>query len=381
MALAGDIQEFGLADIFQIVSLQQKTGELSVEGKEGKVVILLENGFIVGADATFRPVEERLRQSLVRSGKISKFDLKRATESQKKTLRPLWTVLVELNIVDTHALQKMLSQQTHETVYHLLRWTEGTYRFDPKKSVEYDKGLVNPVNTEFLIMEGFRITDEWSQIENVITSFQLVIHRTSGVSPPDDLNEAEAKVYRLLEKDRTIQDLIDAGQLGEFDTCQTIYDLMKKSLVEQVKTKKGKTRAVRWASVGITDILAKAFTLIVGIAILVGVIVLFRYLPENFTLIYKPGVIEIDGVKRFAAQSQLNNFSQMISRYFLEHRKPPASFEDLKNIGFISSDRVLNDPWGRTYSMDAKESGIVIRSAGDDGKPDTDDDISMTVPF
>ena len=33
MALAGNIKEFGLADIFQIVSLQQKTGELIVQGK------------------------------------------------------------------------------------------------------------------------------------------------------------------------------------------------------------------------------------------------------------------------------------------------------------------------------------------------------------
>lgn len=382
MALAGNIQEFGLADIFQIVSLQQKTGELVVEGKEGKVTVLLEKGFIVGSDATFRPIEERLQQSLVRSGKISKFDLKRATENQKKTLRPLWTVLAEIDVVDIKVLKNALSQQIHEIVYHLLRWTEGAYRFEPKKSIEYDTQLINPVNTEFLVMEGFRITDEWSEIEEVISSFQLVVHRTSGASvPPEDLSKAESKVYKLLEQEHTIQDVIDTCQLGEFDTCQTIYDLMKKNLVERVKSKKGKAPAVRRVSIGITDILAKAFTLVVGIAILVGVVILFRYLPENFVLIHKPSLIGIDGVKRFAAQSQLNNFSWRLSAYFLEHNKPPTSFEDLKNEGGITSDWVLNDPWGHAYVMDARESEIIVRSVGNDGNPNTDDDLSITIPF
>ena len=133
MALAGNIKEFGLADIFQIVSLQQKTGELTVEGPDGKVKILVEGGFIVGADATFRSIEDRLQQSLLRSQSISKFHLKRAVETQKKTLQPLWTVLAETGAVDNNMLQSMLSQQIHETVYHILRWNEGLYRFEPKK--------------------------------------------------------------------------------------------------------------------------------------------------------------------------------------------------------------------------------------------------------
>ena len=91
MALAGNIKEFGLADIFQIVSLQQKTGILTIQSSEGEVAVILENGLIVGADATFRPIEERIEQSLVQSQQISKFQLKRAKEKQKKTSQPLWT--------------------------------------------------------------------------------------------------------------------------------------------------------------------------------------------------------------------------------------------------------------------------------------------------
>ena len=58
MALAGNIKEFGLADIFQIVSLQQKTGVLTIKSSEGNVTVLLENGLIVGDVSDFDDLEK-----------------------------------------------------------------------------------------------------------------------------------------------------------------------------------------------------------------------------------------------------------------------------------------------------------------------------------
>jgi len=382
MALAGNIKEFGLADIFQIVSLQQKTGVLTIEGAEGKASILLENGLIVGADATFRPTEERLEQSLTQSQQISKFQLKRATESQKKTHQPLWTVLAEMGDVDLGVLQKVLSQQIHETVYHVLRWTEGEYRFDPQKSVDYDRQLIAPVNTEFLVMEGFRITDEWSELEKEIPSLQLVIRRAAGVStPPAELSDAEAKVFNLLTTEHTIQDVIDMAQLGEFDTCQTIYELMRKHLVEKVLGLKGKAPKFRRIGLSVKDVFLKVAAFGVGIAVVVGVIFLLKYLPKNFTFFHKPSLQAVGQVKPFTAQSQLNALAQAISSYFLEHHKLPASFNDLLQEQFIPSPKGLTDPWGHPYLLTSDKNVVSLRSAGKDGVPQTADDVSLEIPF
>ena len=382
MALAGNIKEFGLADIFQIISLQQKTGDLMVKGADGDVTILVEKGLIVGADATFRPIETRLQQSLVRSQSISKFQLKRATETQKKTHQPLWSILAEGGAVEINLLKNMLSQQIHETVYHVLRWSDGEFRFEPKKSVEYDTQFISPINTEFLVMEGFRITDEWSEIEEKITSFQLVIRRKPGPPvSPDALSDAESKVYKLLTSELTIQDVIDTSQLGEFDTCQMIYELMKKNLVESVQTKKGKAPKIRRVSISITDVLTRAVAVVVAVVLLVGVVLSFRYLPEHLAIIHKPGLGKALNVKRFAAQSQLKNFSMMILRYFLEHKKPPKSFDELEKQGFIQSARMIKDPWGNDYVLNLKQAQVIVRSPGNDGILETDDDIHATIPF
>ena len=370
MALAGNIKEFGLADIFQIVSLQQKTGELIVQGKDGSVNILLESGFIVGANATFRSIEERLERALERSEAINKFQLKRALETQKKTLQPLWTVLAETKAVNVDTLKNVLSQQIHETIYHILRWTEGEYQFEPKKSVEYDRQLISPINTEFLVMEGFRITDEWPEVEKVITSFQLMVRRAPHVdAPPQDLSEGEAKLFKLLAQDHSVQDLIDIGQQGEFETCQNLYGLMKRKIVERIPDKKGKAAAQkRSSSVGIGDILLKAAGVLAMLAVVAAMIFLLQFLPDDLSLVHKPNLGGVNAMKQFAAQSELLRVSSQVSRYYLLKKQWPASLDDLLSEHLISSPQLLLDPWGQPYTMTAAKQAAVIKTTGNAGK-------------
>ena len=370
MALAGNIKEFGLADIFQIVSLQQKTGELMVQGKDGSVNILLESGFIVGANATFRSIEERLERALERSEAINKFQLKRALETQKKTLQPLWTVLAETNAVNVETLKNVLSQQIHETIYHILRWTEGEYRFEPKKSVEYDRQLISPINTEFLVMEGFRITDEWPEVEKVITSFQLMVRRVPHVDAlPQDVSEGEAKLFKLLAQDHSVQDLIDIGQQGEFETCQNLYGLMKRKIVERVPDKKGNAVVQKRRSlVGVGDILLKAAGALAMIAVVAAMMFLLRFLPDDLSLLHTPNLGGVNAMKQFAAQSELMRLSSQVSRYYLLKKQWPASLDDLLNEQVVSSPQILLDPWGHPYAMTTTKQAATIKTTDNAGK-------------
>lgn len=363
MALAGNIKEFGLADIFQIVSLQQKTGELIVEGKDGSVHILLESGFIVGASATFRSIEERLERALEHSEAINKFQLKRALETQKKTLQPLWTVLAETKAVNVDTLKNLLSQQIHETIYHVLRWTEGEYRFEPKKNVEYDRELIAPINTEFLVMEGFRITDEWPEVEKVITSFQLMVRRAANVTTiPPDLSDGETKLFKLLSQDRSVQELIDIGQQGEFETCQNLYGLMKRKIVERVE-KKGKVATQKRASsLSIGDIFRKIAAILLIIVVLAGLVFSLRFLPNNLSLIHKPNLGGLEVMKQFAAQSEMARISQHFSRYYLLKKQWPASPEELVNERMISSSQLLRNPWGELYAVTTAQQQVTINT-------------------
>ncbi len=129
------------------------------------------------------------------------------------------------------------------------------------------------------------------------------------------------------------------------------------------------------------DLFQKIAMVVVGIAIIAGIIFLLTVLPEDLVLIHKPHLKAIGDVKQFSSQSQLHNLSQSISSYFFEHGKPPVSFGELVEKGFIGSDKALTDPWGHEYLMTTEKHAVVLRSAGKDGVSETDDDVSIRIPF
>ena len=66
MALEGTLKDFSLADIFQLIGLQRKTGVLTLRGKDDTVTVTFLDGKVVGADSLSHRLENRLGHVLIR---------------------------------------------------------------------------------------------------------------------------------------------------------------------------------------------------------------------------------------------------------------------------------------------------------------------------
>ena len=82
-----------------------------------------------------------------------------------------------------------------------------------------------------------------------------------------------------------------------------------------------------------------------------------------------------------AARTQMTNFGTSINNFLLTTKKLPSSLEDLTESSgsnpYPFIDSIPDDPWGNPYDyrqLDGKE--FVIKSNGEDGMPDTEDDIT-----
>src|SRR3954451_9086623 len=60
MALEGTLRDFSLADIFQLIGLQRKTGVLKLRGKDATVTVTFLDGKVVAADSLTRRLATRL---------------------------------------------------------------------------------------------------------------------------------------------------------------------------------------------------------------------------------------------------------------------------------------------------------------------------------
>ena len=82
MALEGTLKDFSLADIFQLIGLQRKTGVLTLRSKDDTVTVTFLDGKVVGADSLSHRLENRLGHVLIRSELLTQDQLNRALEIQ-----------------------------------------------------------------------------------------------------------------------------------------------------------------------------------------------------------------------------------------------------------------------------------------------------------
>ena len=215
MALKGTLKDFGIADIFQLISHQSKTGVLHLHSKNKEVRISFVNGDVVRAESTTRKKRDLLGAMLVRAEAISEAQLEQALEIQKRTLKRLGHILVERGFLKKEELKQFTHLQTTETVYKLFNWETGTYAFETEE-VTYDKETVEPIRSENVLMEGFRMVDEWPMIRKKINSFEMCFKRVK------DLPEEAAP--------KSVEEEIDGALDDMFAEMERAADRAEKAL-------------------------------------------------------------------------------------------------------------------------------------------------------
>ena len=168
MSLVGNLEDLGLGDILQIVSLSRKSGELLLRGPNREGRIIFKNGQVNRAVSTdFR---ENIGDLLVRRGIVDIDVIKQAAELQR-TVYPdqrLGTIITEKHGVPKETIDTLVKEQIEKIVYSFFSWNEGTFVFDLGDSNEEAATSFDPlqfmldqgINPQWLAMEGSRILDE-----------------------------------------------------------------------------------------------------------------------------------------------------------------------------------------------------------------------------
>ena len=168
MSLVGNLEDLGLGDILQIVSLSRKSGELILRGPNREGRIVFKNGQVNRAISTdFR---ENIGDLLVRRGIVGIDVIKQAAELQR-TICPnqrLGTILTERHGVDKEVIDTLVKEQIEKIVYSFFTWNAGTFVFDLGDTDEVAATSFDPLqfmldqglNPQWLAMEGSRILDE-----------------------------------------------------------------------------------------------------------------------------------------------------------------------------------------------------------------------------
>lgn len=227
IALQGDLGEFGVSDLFSLLHMGRRTGLLLVSSDGVRKRVYFRQGEIVFANSS--APADRLGPRLLRLGKIDAVALAAAEASFGSGSR-FGAHLLALGAIDSATLRWALCDQVEETVYSIFRWTEGMFVFfhgdwAPRDVAEFS------IDSNHVLLEGFRRLDEWSRIERRLRSRGVVLRR-SEVAVPANLEPRLRTLLRLADGRNSLAEIVRSAGDSEFETCRGLYTLLQAGLVE-----------------------------------------------------------------------------------------------------------------------------------------------------
>lgn len=169
MSLVGNLEELGLGEILQIVSLSRKTGVLSLQSKDRQAAIFFRQGQVVRASSSIFQLS--LGEVLIQKGVIDLATLRKALAFQQEQgfLERLGVILINNFGISYETVEQVVREQIENIVFTLFTWSEGTFEFvtsDQNETVDDTRldplqfMLNQGLNPQFLAMEGSRLLGE-----------------------------------------------------------------------------------------------------------------------------------------------------------------------------------------------------------------------------
>ena len=127
--LQGNLKEFSLPNIFQLVKMSAKSGALTIRRADEWGKIFFRNGLINYAFSV--PQTLPLGERLVKSGSISSKQLKAALAEQKKGGEGarIGAILLRQGVIDRETLEDAVREQIQDTAFNFFSWGDGEFEF------------------------------------------------------------------------------------------------------------------------------------------------------------------------------------------------------------------------------------------------------------
>ncbi len=360
VGLNGNLGEFGIAEVFQLIGQQRKTGALELARDAETVQFLFDRGAVVSAAPVGSRPHAALGEMLVRCGQLTRErmdQLYRECDAGAQILPRLATAREWITQRDLEQIEDLL---TRETFFSVLHWSTGTFRF-VAQDVEHPRRFGELLGAEQILMDGLRMLDEWQSFSELLPSEDVVFRRSAGfdayasgldaASGPQ--REESERVFELIDGRLAARRIIDLSRLGSFDATRILVGLLTAGAIEPIdasgvrrsrpRRPSGSRGSVRgWLG----GLLPLSLLLFAAVASLNGI---------------RPAPVEGFAIQRGAFETARASYEARRLRHALEdHRLRFGSYpKQLGELHALPGD-VLASPAGANYYYAPREDGAVL---------------------
>jgi len=175
--ISGSLLDVSFPDLLQFLHLSGRSGTLYLERDAETAYISFHKGRIASA---WCPTSITVVEHLLEAGRLRQDDVDkaRAIYEREQAYRTLGEILISVSGVKRDDLRDAVARKIEQTVFELVAWRRGTFRFVVEE-VRYDEEIlfapkdVAPqvdLDTQIVLMEALRLSDERIRDSRPITA-------------------------------------------------------------------------------------------------------------------------------------------------------------------------------------------------------------------
>lgn len=252
VALHGNLKDFGIAEVFQLIGQQRKTGLLEITGESQRVQLAFDAGAVVWAAPVGKTEFAVLGDRLVRCGLVTRATLAEMIHESETSARPLPALLVQNAAVAQEDLEQISELLSRETIFEVMRWTGGSFHFTAQ-AIHHTVPPEKLLGAEQILMDGLRMLDEWQTFQSAVPDDEMVFHRIGRLDVYRQQvqvqaggrahSEATDRVFQLVDGRLPVRRIIDLSRLGTFEATRILAELRQAGLIAPVEGRRA--RAIR----------------------------------------------------------------------------------------------------------------------------------------
>jgi hypothetical protein len=239
--MQGTLQDFGLAEILQLVAMQHKTGLLRVEDGDKVLTFYFENGTLISCRDRRRIAEDPLLDYLRNTGWLDAWQVLHLKLEVEENRRDLADVLLEKNLLTADEIRTVLEDLAQDLVYRTYNWKQGSYRFisgdEALRGVQHRVAL----NMEGLLLESARRVDEWPGLFKRLPGAGVMLDGVETL--PSWLEPRSHAVLSRLKSPMRLGELVACARVPEFEVYEVVAAALEAGLTRILEMPAGPTQS------------------------------------------------------------------------------------------------------------------------------------------
>jgi hypothetical protein len=366
VGLSGNLQDFGLADVFQLIGQQRKTGVLELRSRKSRVQLVFDGGAVVSAaPAGGRAGDaDPLAEMLVRCGLLTRERAEAAEAACRSSAQPLARAVVERGWVGEREVARVQDVLTRDTIFEVLRWAKGSFDF-LARPVEHDRDPASLLGAEQILMDGLRMLDEWRELAARVPSENTVFQRVgrfesytsaAGEEAPARL-EAARRLFGLIDGRLSVRRVIDLALVGTFEGMRVFTALQDAEVIQALRVAGGPSLRLRGAGVpSLLGALKSGASSVLPLALLLGAALLAAQRSAPAAPAHPIERASLESLREGHATRRL---SAALDTYRLLEGRWPTRLDALVARGVVGAD-ALAAPAGRPYYSALRPEGVIL---------------------